>query len=76
MIIITKESDIKKLNRWDPRVSQEYLDLIASMTDFIDADKISAVSNKWNNIVEEHIKKLDSKKVKEYEKKLLDDNAK
>ncbi len=76
MIIITKESDIKKLNRWDPRVSQEYLDLIASMTDFIDADKIKTVSEKRDKLVSDHITKLDIKNAKEYEKKLLDNNTK
>lgn len=66
MIIIKKESDIKKLKKGDPRVSQEYLDTIESMTWELDADKIKAVHDKWDKLVDEHIQKEDEKKVKEY----------
>lgn len=67
-MIIKTEKDIANLKKWDPRVSQEYLDTIASMTWELDADKIKAVHDKWYNLVDAHIKKLDEKKVKEYEK--------
>ncbi len=76
MIILKKETDIKKLKRWDPWTSQEYLDLIASMNDFIDVDKIKSISDKWNILVDTHIAEVDAKNTKEYELNRQDNKKK
>ena len=70
MIILKKESDVKKLKRWDSRQSQEHLDLVEKSTWELDYAEFDRIATKWNNLVDSHIRELDKKDAEEYDRKL------
>ena len=65
MIILKKESDIKKLKLWDPRISQEELDL----ADKWPSEDIVKINNKRNDLVDKHTKKIIELYIKKLEEK-------
>lgn len=70
MIIIKKESDIKKLKRWDSRQSQEHLDIVEKSTWELDYVEFDRIATKRNTLVDNHIRELDKKSAEEYDRKL------
>lgn len=70
MIILKKESDVKKLKRWDSRQSQEHIDLVEKSTWELDYTEFDRIATKRNNLVDSHIRELDKKSAEEYEKKI------
>ncbi len=76
MIILKKESDVKKLKRWDSRQSQEHLDLVEKSTWELDYAEFDRIATKWNNLVDSHIRELDKKSAEEHTDKLNKTNKK
>ena len=70
MIILKKESDVKKLKRWDSRQSQEHLDIVEKSTWELDYVEFDRIATKRNTLVDNHIRELDKKSAEEYEKKI------
>lgn len=70
MIILKKESDVKKLKRWDSRQSQEHLDIVEKSTWELDYVEFDRIATKRNTLVDSHIRELDKKSAEEYDRKL------
>lgn len=64
MIILQKQSDIKKLKHWDAWMAQEYLDVVNNQKETLDTDKISSIHKKWQDLVDAEMNKQQEERIK------------